>query len=407
MYSQKIQHKIQYYLLLGIAFSLPLSKKVVPILIILIVLNWLISGDLKSRFSNLIKPKYAFLFISFYLLHLTGLIYTSNMEFGWFDMEVKLSFLIFPLVFFTSRPYSIFQMEHIKTSFIGGCLISGIILLVNGFNAYFETGDVTNLLYGKLSMDYHASYYSMYLCLALAMIMHFIFTKWECISSWERPLYIISMPVFLVLIVLLMAKSGFITLVFVIFSALIFLLFSKKFGQALILFTSVLIFAFAIVHIIPESKIRINKAIDVFTSYSGDINPNAIESTAERLLIWPVAMELIKEHPLIGVGTGDIKDELISKYKDKSLSGVYDEGLNAHNQFLQTFAALGIFGFLSMCLGLVLPLVHSFRQSNFIYAMLIMIIIINALTESILEVQAGVIFYAFFNSLFMFLYPDK
>lgn len=407
MYSQEIQHKIQYYLLLGIAFFLPLSKKLVPILIILTVLNWIIGGDLKSKFSNLIKPKYAFLFISFYLLHLTGLIYSDNMDFGWFDMEVKLSFLIFPLVFFASKPYATFAIDNIKTTFIGGCLLSGIILLVNGIVAYFETGDISNLLYGKLSMDYHASYYSMYLCLALAMIMHFLFTKWENVSSWERSLYIISMPIFLVLVVLLMAKSGFVTLVFVIFSALIFLLFSKKFVQALILFSSVLIFVFAVVHIVPESKIRINKAIDVFTSYSGEINPNAIESTAERLLVWPVVTELIKEHPLIGVGTGDIKDELISKYKDKSLSGVYGEGLNAHNQFLQTFAALGILGFLSLCLGLVLPLVHSFRQSNFIYAMLIMIIIINALTESILEVQAGVIFYAFFNSLFMFLYPDK
>lgn len=406
MYSQEVQHKIQFYLLLGIAFFLPLSKRVVPILIILTALNWLMGGKLRSKFSNMVKPGYAFLFMAFYLLHLTGLIYTDNMEFGWFDMEVKLSFLIFPLIFFTSKPYKELSIDHIKTSFIAGCLISGIFLLIKGIGAYLETGDITNLLYGKLSMSYHASYYSMYLCMALAMIMHFVFIRWEHISFWERSLYIVSKPIFLILIVLLMAKSGIITLIFVVVATFLYMLFSKKLKQASILLTSVLILVFTLVQLVPESKVRINGALSVILNYSSDIDPNSVESTAERLLIWPVAMELIKEHPIIGVGTGDIKDELIKKYQSKGLSGVYTERLNAHNQFLQTFAALGVFGFLSLCFGLVLPLVYSLRRSNFIYAMLIMIIIINALTESILEVQAGVIFYAFFNSLFMFLNPE-
>jgi len=407
MYSKEIQHNIQYYLLLGVAFFLPLSKKVVPIIIILIVLNWLIGGEFKSKFSNLVKPKYALLFMSFYFLHLIGLIYTDNLGFGWFDMEIKLSLMVFPLVFFTSRPLEKKDIDQINTLFILGCLISGVYLLLNGLMSYLETKDINSFLYGKLSMGYHTSYYSMYLCLSLAIIMFYIFTKWNDISLWKRMLFLVSKPVFLVLIVLLMSKSGIITLVFVVVITIMYLLFLKKIIQASLLLSAVVILLFTAIHLIPETKVRIVGTIDLLLNKSTEINPNSVESTAERLLIWPVAIELISEHPLVGVGTGDIRDELIKKYIKKEYSGVQMKGLNVHNQFLQTFAALGLFGFLSIAFGFILPLFYSIKKSNFIYAILILIIIINALTESVLEVQAGVIFYAFFNSLYMFLSPDK
>ncbi|MBL4734406.1 MAG: O-antigen ligase family protein, partial [Flavobacteriales bacterium] len=119
------------------------------------------------------------------------------------------------------------------------------------------------------------------------------------------------------------------------------------------------------------------------------------------------AVGLIGDNWIFGVGTGDVKDELIARYAENGLTGIVEKRLNAHNQFLQSFAALGIFGFLSLLIALLAAAIYAIKRKNLVYFMFVIIIIVNALTESILEVQAGIVFYTFFNSLFMFLEPEQ
>ncbi|HHZ64630.1 MAG TPA: hypothetical protein EYN51_03880 [Flavobacteriales bacterium] len=64
---------------------------------------------------------------------------------------------------------------------------------------------------------------------------------------------------------------------------------------------------------------------------------------------------------------------------------------------------MGAVGFLLLIGGILAPLVQSIGRKKYVYLFFLLIIALNSLTESILEVQAGVIFYAFFNSFFMFL----
>jgi O-antigen ligase len=42
------------------------------------------------------------------------------------------------------------------------------------------------------------------------------------------------------------------------------------------------------------------------------------------------------------------------------------------------------------------------KQKKYIYTLFLVIIIINFMTESILETQSGVIFFAFFNTIFFY-----
>jgi O-antigen ligase len=76
--------------------------------------------------------------------------------------------------------------------------------------------------------------------------------------------------------------------------------------------------------------------------------------------------------------------------------------LNAHNQFLQTYIALGILGALLLIFMLVLPGWLAIRRIHFIYFSFLAVFTFNTLVESMLEVQAGVIYYAFFNALLFF-----
>ena len=131
------------------------------------------------------------------------------------------------------------------------------------------------------------------------------------------------------------------------------------------------------------------------------------ESTVARMLIWNSALELIAENPLWGVGTGDIKDELLEKYKEKDIKPAFEQKLNAHNQFLQTYLGLGLIGFLLLLGSLLIPAWFAFKKGQLLYLPFLLLILLHMSVESILEKQAGVVFYAFFNVLFFYLSFSK
>jgi O-antigen ligase len=117
------------------------------------------------------------------------------------------------------------------------------------------------------------------------------------------------------------------------------------------------------------------------------------------MVIWKSAVEIIRENLLLGVGTGDVKDALLQRYKKNNLTKILSMRLNAHNQYLQTFVTIGISGFLVLVIMLLAPAISALRKADFIYFIFLAIIGINILVESMFEVQAGVIFYAVFNAI--------
>jgi len=99
---KKIHQHIYWYSCLGIAFMLPVWGKLIPTIIVIFILNWLLSGDYIKTLPALFSVKSrrnTLLFAGIYILYVIGLLYTSNFSYAWFDLEVKLSLLIFPLVF--------------------------------------------------------------------------------------------------------------------------------------------------------------------------------------------------------------------------------------------------------------------------------------------------------------------
>ncbi len=117
----------------------------------------------------------------------------------------------------------------------------------------------------------------------------------------------------------------------------------------------------------------------------------------QRLLYWKVAYALIKEHPLLGTGTGDVKQEFAAMHSrmNPDLDDRYK--LRAHNQFLTFFVSFGIIGFLYF-IALFLYSAHCRRHSLLALSVLL-IAFISCLSEDTLETQAGATFFAFFLAL--------
>ena len=102
----------------------------------------------------------------------------------------------------------------------------------------------------------------------------------------------------------------------------------------------------------------------------------ASNSTDDRRLVWRAAAGVVAAHPWSGVGTGDVKDELLKVYAERGYAEPLRKKLNAHDQYLNTGVALGIGGMLLLLLMVVVPTAFAARKRQ---VLLISFLLLNAL----------------------------
>jgi O-antigen ligase len=124
-----------------------------------------------------------------------------------------------------------------------------------------------------------------------------------------------------------------------------------------------------------------------------------------RLTIWKCSFDVVKEHWLLGVGTGDTQDELQKAYEKRKFyfASMYNR-YNAHNQYIQNLLMNGILALFIFLAALLYPVFISInkRVGIHIYTIFLLAIMLIFCTESFLEINKGIVFYSFFNSIFAF-----
>ena len=128
-------------------------------------------------------------------------------------------------------------------------------------------------------------------------------------------------------------------------------------------------------------------------SYSMDDADYKWNSLTIRIAKWECSWEVVKENFLIGVGTGDAQDALMDSYRKKGFVEGLRNGYNTHNQYLETWTMLGLPGLIILCW-----MVWPFRM-NWLWRSFMLLIAASFLTENILDVQKGVVFFSFFYAL--------
>ena len=90
------------------------------------------------------------------------------------------------------------------------------------------------------------------------------------------------------------------------------------------------------------------------------ITDTKYQSNTERLLIWNSAYTMFKDHPVLGVGLGQYKDNYQKKYISPKAKEPYLS--HAHNNFLQMLAENGIVGFVGFLTLLACFIGYSFKR---------------------------------------------
>lgn len=146
---------------------------------------------------------------------------------------------------------------------------------------------------------------------------------------------------------------------------------------------------------------RLHETLWEINLYKTTGDPNG-HSLTQRFEYWKTAFNIIKEHPLIGVGTGDIEMAFNEQY-DKMNSPLEKEWrLRSHNQYLSITVAFGLIGLIWFLITLIYPMIKQKMMFDYLYITFFIVAVISFLNEDTLETQAGVTFYVFFNSFFLF-----
>ena len=229
----------------------------------------------------------------------------------------------------------------------------------------------------------------------------------------------------------------------------IFLIFHYYLKQKIYLGFSYTILAFVVSYFLVSTPSVLNNRYKQTVSHISSIG-NDSQNSDPRKFIWKKAIDIIKYNWLFGVGVGDAKDVLVSSYSKESSKPITDHAVdstinilkansknlntqvkkltsdhtilkkeseniliqqinkyrffakkkyNFHNQYLQTFATVGCFGLIILIYLLSHLFIVSIIKKDFIVSVFLFLIAMSFLTESMLERQAGVIFFTFFYLL--------
>jgi hypothetical protein len=83
--------------------GMPLSKFLMSVGQFVLLANWILESDFKRKWQVMKTSKVLWVISSFYLLHLIGLLWTSDFAYATNDLKIKLPLLWFPLLFITSK----------------------------------------------------------------------------------------------------------------------------------------------------------------------------------------------------------------------------------------------------------------------------------------------------------------
>ena len=128
-------NQVFQYLLISLAFLAPLTVFGANLVIVVITLLWLLSGNYKSKFKQIFDSKLMIASIVFFSLHIVGLAWTSNIAWGLHIAHKMWYFIgLWPIL------YTLVRNNYIK-HYIFAFLIAMFFSVICSYLIWFELID--------------------------------------------------------------------------------------------------------------------------------------------------------------------------------------------------------------------------------------------------------------------------
>ncbi len=379
--------------------------------------------------NSFVFSKEIFLPIMLFVLMLFSYFWSIDKALTIKAIPKEIALLLIPIAFLILQPISEnFKNKILKyysysiVLFVAYHLLRAIIrfFILKDTSVFFYHGEYNSDV-GIVSKELNAIHVSVFVAIAF----FYFYTSKEKNSVNN----IISSTLF-GFIVLLSSKN--IILVFILLLLIHFFFFSKSANKMRL--RNIFLFLIVIGFVFSFGKIKERFQLEFQTNSNKSISSNVIKGlpegvhnlsiseawfnekftpndffpgTAFRVYQARLFFEFIKEENIFWTGFG-----LNASYKKLEEKAVYYnvfqgnneiEGYqkkNFHNQYIQVFAELGLFGFLILVLMLSFNLKKAIKHKDFMHIAFAVLMISLFLTESFLWRQRGVVFFTVFYCLF-------
>lgn len=353
-------------------------------------------GISKGKFSFRIDF-ITILFIALYSTYLVGAFFTNNESVAIKTLEYKLSFLLIP-VLFSFKPKVWISIKKPILGLISGSILAMLYGLYSAFICYANGGDWLCFLTTSISPILHPSYFMVYLALGMAGSWYGYRMKW---SGFKLYWVLIFSIIGLVFHGLALSLSGILFLLLAIGAVVLYFVFKRwNIIGALIALLILPLMGYLIVTKVPQVEGEWNGAkwyaFEYFDSPDTFISTRnyPMSGSEARLVMWSISATEFCSSPW-GAGTGNSKGKIGDRLKSFNQLEFAKKGLNTHNQFLETAVEVGLIGLVLLVLIIIYGLRSGIKNKNWLLIFLVSSLAFNCLFESMLERQAGIVFYTF------------
>lgn len=378
------------------AFLLPIVPHTAAYMILIAALTQLVWAENRAQRKPLFWAS-----LLYFLIYALSFFYSEHSKMALASLEVRLAFLVFPLLFATIN-LSKEDVETVQKSFWLGVLTAALFCMFHAVYMYNVLGKSEVFFYTFLTtiLDFHPTYFSWYACVAFFGILEYVERNWLIFNQKIKISYVLSLIFLGVFIVLLSARIGLVAWVVVGSGWFLWAMYQRrKLGFALAVMLGFM----------GLGGIAIAKVNFLKWRFAPYINSLVPQKRLKELPIdarqqaWNAATTLLKQHPFLGVGAGDTQPELNAIYTLQHAETALADNLNTHSLYLQTGIATGILGLLCLIFLIFSPLSRNKYRPSKTSLTWCLIFAIFACTEALFEVQRGTLFAAFFISLTSFL----
>lgn len=397
---------VYFYAIILVAITLFLRKHSVnSIAIITLFVIWTLKKEYKKLYI-IKKNKIIQLFILFYITFIVGAFYSSDFYEALKLLKLRLPIILFPVVFLTINFFSKRQTKKFKKVFISAAFLAclycqfRIILkwiptkkpFINLFKDYqFSYSYITDYI------DLPPTYFSYLLLICLIFLFDLIKNSQ---SIKNKTIGVFTISYFIFFIIHITSRIALVGLILLFFFLIIKSLIKSKFKLAAI----IIIFLFSGIFIASRFDFtvkRYKQVVNVFIPQKGVVHATG----GYRVFSVKAFTQNFNKNPVFGVGLGD---------GQKDLDGYFDEigfphmkGYDYHNQYIQTIIELGLVGFIVFLLVFIVPLRISIISRNKELFLFLIITMLFLFVENMFIRHKGIVPYALFNALFLFMFSNS
>lgn len=343
-----------------------------------------------------------------------GLLSISALSFFWSanigawekDTVTKLLLLVMPL----SMIVPVLEKKKVLKTVLYSINTMVLITVLNSLRIYFQNPELAHQQY-MLTTTLYGDHIRFSFLIALNILLNFyLLFEWRnATNKSERVFALLSIIVPFAYLHMLSARTGLMCAYAGLGLVLLLKAWQYKKVLALAVLGGLALLPVVAIQLSPRLADKVQYMIwEVTEVKDEDPSVQFNYSDNNRVLSYKVAQELISNHPLLGVGAGDLRDSMKGTYA-RLYPTIPQEGRLEvpHMQVLSTAVALGApIGLLGI-LGLLLtPLWYRYKRYLYI-GINMTLMLLFFMVDANLEIQFGLLIFLFYTLMWMLLERDS